>query len=359
MSTYSGHANYDYGAPERMGVLLVNLGTPEAPSTSAVRKFLREFLSDPRVIETPRWLWLPILHAVILRIRPARSAKAYREIWMEQGSPLLVYSQALAGALHNSLGKLLHKNVHVALAMNYGNPTIEAGLKELEAMRVRRLLVLPLYPQYSGSTTGSVFDRVTRILQRRRWLPELRFVGDYHAQPSYIHALADSVRNHWRQHERAHLLMSFHGLPKSYLTAGDPYRHQCEQTAQLLAQALQLRDAEWSLSFQSRVGRGEWLRPYTDELLAEYAARGPKRITAICPGFATDCLETLEEIALRNRADFLHKGGESFDYVPALNANEAHVNVLTELILRQAQGWPELASVAHEAERAPARGAGA
>jgi ferrochelatase len=358
MPTYLGDTNYEHGAPERIGVLLVNLGTPDAPSAPAVRKFLRQFLSDPRVIEAPRWLWLPVLHGIILRFRPGRSAKAYRQIWTEQGSPLLVYSQALARGLHDSLGKLLHANVHVTLAMSYGNPSIEAGLKELEAAGVRRLLVLPLYPQYSGTTTASVFDCVTRTLQRRRWIPELRFVNDYYTQPSYIHALADSVRNHWRRHERAHLLMSFHGIPKRNLSAGDPYGYQCERTARLLAEALGLREGEWSLSFQSRVGREEWLRPYTDELLAEYAARGPKRITAICPGFATDCLETLEEIALRNREDFLHEGGESFDYVPALNADAAHVEVLTELVLRQAQGWPELSALRDESKLERARGAG-
>ena len=345
------------GAPERMGVLLVNLGTPNAPTTPAVRSFLREFLSDPRVIETPRWLWLPVLHGVVLRIRPARSAKAYREIWLQEGSPLMVYSRALAGELHDSLGKLLHANVHVALAMNYGRPSIEDGLKELESAGVRRLLVLPLYPQYSATTTASVFDRVTRTLGRRRCIPELRFINDYYQQPSYIDALADSVRKHWQQHERRHLLMSFHGLPKRYAKAGDPYLYQCERTAHLLADALGLRAGEWSLSFQSRVGREEWLQPYTDELLAEYAVRGPKRITAICPGFATDCLETLEEIAIRNREDFMHKGGEGFDYVPALNADAAHVRVLTELVLRQAQGWPELARL-NEAHRETVGGGG-
>lgn len=347
MPNYLGHAQAGLGTPQRMGILLVNLGTPDAPHTSAVRKFLREFLSDPRVIETPRWLWLPILH-VILRFRPARSAAAYRQIWLSEGSPLMVYSQALSKAVHNSVNKLLQTDVPVALAMNYGNPSIEAGLTELESAGVRRLLVLPLYPQYSGTTTASVFDRVTRSLQRHRWLPELRFVNDYHAQPSYIDALAESVRKHWLQHERAHLLMSFHGIPKRYLTAGDPYRHQCEQTGRLLAEALRLNEGEWSMSFQSRVGREEWARPYTDELLAEYASKGPKRLTVICPGFAVDCLETLEEIALRNREDFLNKGGTSFDYVPALNAGAAHVQALTELVLRHARGWPEVAALSNE-----------
>jgi len=324
-------------------VLLANLGTPDAPTPAAVRRFLAEFLGDPRVVEAPRWLWLPVLHGVILRIRPARSARAYRQIWTERGSPLLLYSQELAARMQTSLGANVDPGIVVALGMTYGNPTIESALEELRDRGATRILVLPLYPQYSGTTTGAVFDKVARTLQRWRHVPELRFITDYYEEPSYIEACAASIDAHWRTHPRGHLLFSFHSVPKSYVDAGDPYYAQCAATAKGIAQRLGLRQDEWSMSFQSRVGRTEWLRPYTDELLEQYAQRGPREITVVCPGFATDCLETLEEIAIRNREMFLTSGGTAYDYVPALNAGEAHVALLTQLVARHVQGW-QLAS---------------
>lgn len=336
---YLGAADYDHRTPERMGVLLVNLGTPAAPTTAAVRRYLKEFLSDPRVIEYPRWRWWPILHGVILRIRPAKSAHAYRQIWTEQGSPLLVNSRLLAGKLHEQLRSHLHQDVQVALAMTYGAPSIDQALTQLHRANVRKLLVLPLYPQYSSSTTGSAFDAVTRVLRTWRWLPELRFITQYHDHPAYIAALANAIDARWRESERSHLLLSFHGLPQRYLLNGDPYHCQCFKTARLVAEKLQLQADEWSVGFQSRVGREEWLRPYTDALLHRYAQQGPRRITVACPGFASDCLETLEEIALRNREDFLKAGGERFDYVPALNAADSHVQALLEVVRRHSQGW--------------------
>ncbi|MGE0114658.1 MAG: ferrochelatase [Steroidobacteraceae bacterium] len=339
MPQYLGTTDYDHRTPERLGILLVNLGTPAAPTTAAVRRYLKQFLSDPRVIEYPRWLWWLILNGVILRIRPARSAHAYQQIWTEQGSPLLINSQQLAGRLHEQLRAQLHQDVQVALAMTYGEPSISQALQQLHDANVRKLLVLPLYPQYSGSTTGSVFDAVTRALQTWRWLPELRFITQYHDHAAYIAALADSISHHWRTHGKNHLLFSFHGLPKRYLLNGDPYHCQCFKTARLVADTLQLQPNEWSVSFQSRVGREEWLRPYTDELLNQYARQGPRRITVACPGFASDCLETLEEIALRNREDFLKAGGEQFDYVPALNAADSHVQALLDVIKEHSQGW--------------------
>lgn len=344
MPAYLGDSSYEHGSRDRLGVLLVNLGTPDGSDPASVRRFLAEFLWDPRVVEAPRWLWWLALHGVILRIRPARSAHAYRQIWTPEGSPLLLHSTALANRIADVLRPRL--NAAVALGMTYGSPSIAGALEQLRREGARRLLVLPLYPQYSGSTTASVFDRVTRQLQRWRWVPELRFIGNYHDDAGYIDAVADSIDQHRRTHPRQHLLFSFHGVPRRYLLAGDPYHCQCLKTARLVAQRLSLGEGDWSVSFQSQVGREEWLRPYTDERLLEYARSGPKRVTLVCPGFATDCLETLEEIAIRNRQLFLDAGGEAYDYVPALNAEESHAAVLTNVITRHAQGWPETSNVA-------------
>jgi len=355
MPDYLGEPFYQHGSPGRLGVLVANLGTPDGSDPASVRRFLAEFLWDPRVVEAPRWLWWLALHGVILRIRPAKSAHAYQQIWTPQGSPLLVYSTALSNRIADALRPRL--NAVVALGMSYGSPSIPSALEQLRRQGVRRLIVLPLYPQYSGSTTASVFDRVTRELQRWRWVPELRFIGSYHDDDGYLDAIAGSIEQHWRapskntigntmdsaagaSGERHHLLFSFHGVPRRYLLAGDPYHCQCWKTARLVAQRLGLAENDWSLSFQSQVGREEWLRPYTDERLLELARTGPKRITVVCPGFATDCLETLEEIALRNRQLFLDAGGEAYDYVPALNAGDAHADALANVIGRHAQGWP-------------------
>lgn len=341
MPTYLGTPAARHRLPERLGVLLVNLGTPAAPTSRAVRRYLKQFLSDPRVIEYPRWLWWPILNGVILQVRPRRSAHAYRQIWTPQGSPLLVHTRALAEAIHARLRDELHAEVQLAVGMTYGEPSIAQALQQLHDANVRKLLVLPLFPQYSASTAGSVFDVLSRVLQRWRWLPELRFVSDYHDDDAYLAALANSVTAHWRTHGKKHLLLSFHGLPQAYERAGDPYARHCLTTARLLAAHLQLNDSEWTATFQSRVGVDEWLRPYTDDTLQRYARQGPKRITAVCPGFAVDCLETLEEIAMRNRDAFLAAGGEAFDYVPCLNATPDHVAALSGLIRRHTQDWPE------------------
>ena len=339
MSQYLGSTDYNHAAPERVGVLLVNLGTPDAPTTTAVRRYLKQFLSDPRVVEYPRWLWWLVLNGVILRVRPSRSAHAYRQIWTEQGSPLLVLSQRLTDKLQTALHRQVDSQIEVALGMTYGEPSIDSALQRLHAQNVRKLVVLPLYPQYSGSTTGSVFDSVTSVLKKWRWLPEIHFITQYHDCEPYVSALADSVQRHWQTQERSHLLLSFHGLPKRYLLAGDPYHCQCLKTARLIAERLALKPDEWSVSFQSQVGREEWLKPYTDELLLQYAGQGPKRLTVICPGFAVDCLETLEEIALRNRQAFLDAGGERYDYVPALNDDDRHVQALLPLIVPPVRNW--------------------
>jgi ferrochelatase len=339
MVDYLGDSSHQHGGPDRIGVLVANLGTPDGPDPASVRRFLAEFLWDPRVVEAPRLIWWLALHGVILRIRPSKSVHAYQQIWTPDGSPLLVYSSALVKRIGEALQP--RWNAAIALGMSYGSPSIPQALQQLRRQGAQRIVVLPLYPQYSGTTTASVFDRVTRQLQRWRWVPELRFIGSYHDDDRYIGALAASIEQHWRTHEKSHLLFSFHGIPQSYVTAGDPYYHHCVKTAHLVAERLALGERDWSMSFQSQVGRQEWLRPYTDERLLEYARSGPKRVTLVCPGFATDCLETLEEIALRNRQLFLEAGGEAYDYIPALNSSDAHVATLTNLIERHMQGWAE------------------
>ena len=332
---------------ELTAVVLVNLGTPDAPTAAALRRYLAEFLSDPRVVETPRWLWWLILHGVILRIRPARSARAYASVWTEQGSPLLVGSQRLVDAVRAQLQQALGVAAPtVALAMSYGNPNLRKVLEDLRRQGLRRLLIVPLYPQYSGSTTASVFDAVSRQLQRWRWLPELRFVSDYYREPGYIGALAASVREHWQAHGRGErLLLSFHGIPGRYLINGDPYYCQCQVTARLLREALELSEAEVFVSFQSRVGREPWLQPYTDQTLQAWGRAGVRRVDVACPGFSIDCLETLEEIADQNAETFVHAGGERLSYIPALNHRADHVAMMCDLVTRQLQGWPTVGGI--------------
>jgi len=330
-----------HARPERAAVLLVNLGTPDAPTPRAVRRYLAQFLSDPRVIELPRWFWLPLLHGVILPIRSRRSAHAYAGVWGERGSPLLGHSQDLAAAVQ----ALVPDGVEVALAMRYGNPSIPDVLARLDADRgLRRLLVLPLYPQYSATTTASVFDAVADHLRGLRWPPELRQVNDYWREDAWLDAVAGSVRAHWQAHGRGErLLFSFHGIPARYFRAGDPYHCQCQGSARRIAERLGLAEGDWQLSFQSRVGREEWLRPYTDETVAGLARAGVRRLDVVCPGFAVDCLETLEEIAVENHDAFLAAGGQALAYVPALNASAGHAAVLAGLVRRHGQGWPEFA----------------
>lgn len=322
--------------PETLGVLLVNLGTPDAPTTRDVRRYLAEFLSDPRVVEMPRIIWRMILHGVILRTRPARSAAAYREVWTGHGSPLLSISQKQEKALQEILDQRLEQPVRVELAMRYGNPSIAAGLERLRRANARRITVLPLYPQYSATTTASTFDAISKELQQWRWLPDLEFISHYHNHPAYIKALVASVRDYWQQHGTPEkLLMSFHGIPEDYHTAGDPYPDECRTTAQLLAAELGLDSGQWAISFQSRMGRKEWTKPYTDELLKEWGEAGVKSVHVICPGFPTDCLETLEEIGKENRAYFTAAGGGDYHYIPALNSSPEHIKALAEIILKR------------------------
>lgn len=322
-----------------LGILLVNTGTPDAPTSRAVGRFLRRFLSDPRVIELPRLLWLPLLYGMILPLRSPRSARKYREIWQHGGSPLRLYTSQLRSGLAQALAAG-GADALVAEAYLYAQPFINEILATWRAQAVRRLFVLPLFPQSSGSTTGAVFDQVGRSLRGWRALPQLRCCASYFADPGYIGALAASVREHWEANGRdGHLLLSFHGIPQSYVARGDRYAEECRQTAAQLAAALGLAAGEWSLSFQSRFGANRWLTPATEKVLRELPGRGVRRLTVLCPGFAADCLETLEEIALTGRASFLGAGGERFGYVPALNAREHHVRALAQLILRSTGDW--------------------
>jgi ferrochelatase len=344
---------------EPTGVLLVNLGTPDAPTTPAVRRFLKQFLSDPRVVEYPRLLWWLILNGVILRVRPSRSAAAYRKVWTDEGSPLMIHSQSLANAVATRLERDSPGRFRVELAMTYGEPSIPAGLKALREQGARRLVVLPLYPQYSGTTTAPVFDAVTGELQDVRWVPETRFINQYHDNDGYVAALAASIREYWQREGRGtHLLFSFHGVPQYTLDKGDPYHCQCHKTARLVAKALELGQDEWTLSFQSRVGREEWLRPYTDETVVQMGQQGVDRLDVVCPGFSTDCLETLEEIAMENAEAFVDAGGKALHYVPALNSRDDHVSCLASLVQQHSAGWPEISSEdPASAERAKAMGA--
>ncbi len=342
MPTFQSSPEYEHGASESMGVLVVNLGTPDAPTTSAVRRYLGQFLADPRVVELPRLLWRIILHGFILRFRPSRSAEAYRKVWTEHGSPLLIYSQDIANSIAQQLSVRLSGAVHVELGMSYGQPSIESALQQLYDHGARRIVCLPLYPQYSGTTTGSVFDMVTGALSKRRWVPEFRFINHYHDAPGFIAAQAQNIREYWEQHGRGDkLLFSFHGVPMDTLLSGDPYHCQCQKTARLIAESLELGEDEWIISFQSRVGRAEWLRPYTDETVIELGGKGIERLDVVCPGFAADCLETLEEIAMQNAGFFADAGGGSLNYIPALNARDDHVAFLARLIEKHAGGWPE------------------
>ena len=339
---YTGLAGPSYDQPAQVGVLLVNLGTPDAPTARALCPYLAEFLGDPRVIEYPRWLWWLILHGVILRIRPARSAHAYARIWTAEGSPLRIGSEKLALALQDTLRRLVEGPVRVDLAMRYGAPSVRQQIEQMQREGVRRLLVLPLYPQYSGTSTGSVIDAVADTFKRLRWPPELRIVNDYHDDPGHIQALAQSIERWWAQHGRGDtLLLSFHGIPQRYVDAGDPYFHQCQATARKLRERLGLDESRLVVSFQSRVGREPWLQPYTDETVRRLAREGIKRLDVACPGFAVDCLETLEEIAMQNGEFFHAAGGESLRYIPALNDNDEQVASLAALALRHTQGWPE------------------
>jgi ferrochelatase len=338
---YTSQQDFRHDRQPLTGILLVNLGTPAAPTTSAVRRYLGEFLSDPRVVEIPRLIWWLILNGIILRLRPKRVAHAYASIWMDDGSPLLVYSQAITRALRERCQAEFAGPVQVELAMRYGKPAMRDVLQRMRDQHVERLLVLPLYPQYSATTTATVFDALAAELQHWRWLPELRMRMHYHDHPQYIKALAASIRDSFTRHGKPDkLVFSFHGLPERCLHAGDPYYCQCQKTARLVARDLQLEADDWLVSFQSRFGRERWLQPYTNVILESLAGKGIKHVHIISPGFAADCLETQEELAIQNKEFFLLAGGEKFHYIPALNADPAHIDALFEIVQNETQGWP-------------------
>jgi len=313
----------------KTAVLLANLGTPEAPRRAAVARFLREFLSDPRVVDLPRYLWLPLLYLIIIPLRAGRSAAAYRKIWWPEGSPLLVLTQRLGKQLAL---KLTGKAV-VDIGMRYGEPSIHQALERFRQSGASRLTVLPLYPQFSASTTSSIYDAVEQALNAMEWQPEIQRIEQYHDQPAWIEAVADSIRAYREMHGKAEkLIFSMHGLPQRFVINGDPYEDQCRQSIESIVSALGLEQDEWLLTYQSRVGREPWLQPYTDISLQELAQSGVQHVQVICPGFAVDCLETLEEIALQNRDRFLAAGGEKLEYIPALNDSEQHAALLLELV---------------------------
>jgi protoporphyrin/coproporphyrin ferrochelatase len=342
MTKYKGDSDYIHNRPASTGVLLSNLGTPDAPTTAAVRRYLAEFLSDTRVIELARPLWWFILHGIILRTRPRKSAEAYSKVWTDKGSPLLDISQTQTALIAQSLQKLTKGPVHVELAMRYGSPSIASAMEKLRQKNIQRLLIFPLYPQYSATTTASTFDAIAKELKSWRCLPEIRMIKHYHDNDAYITALVESIRDHWAEHGKPEkLLFSFHGLPKEYFLKGDPYHCECHKTTRLVVDELGLEDDSWSLSFQSRLGLQEWLKPYTDKTLIEWAKTGIKNVQIICPGFSADCLETLEEIKLQNKAFFQEAGGTDFSYIPALNDQSTHINALTEIAIQHCQGWPE------------------
>jgi protoporphyrin/coproporphyrin ferrochelatase len=368
VSRYLSEPAFSHDRAGRLGVLLVNLGTPDAPTTSAVRRYLAEFLSDPRVVEIPRAVWKPLLHGVVLRTRPARSAQRYATIWTRDGSPLLVHSLRQKTLLLGYLGQRLKAlglpsdYAQVELGMRYGSPSIAGAFASLREGGCVRVLALPLYPQYAASTTGSALDAVFTAARTMRRMPALRVVDAYHDDPGYIGALAQSINDYWVKNGRPNkLLLSFHGVPRRTLDLGDPYHCHCHKTARLVATELGLKPEQYAVAFQSRFGRGEWLKPYTQPTLVALAGEGARRVDVACPGFVSDCLETLEEIALEGRAAFLKAGGAEFHAIPCLNERPAWIAALADLALKNLGGWldppPDAASREMTQARARARGA--
>ena len=360
--SFAPEPTHDHGTSPRIAILLCNLGTPDAPTPAALRRFLAEFLSDTRVVEIPRLLWWLILHGVILRVRPAKSAKKYASIWTPEGSPLKVWTEKQAKLLEGYLGERGHR-VLVRVAMRYGGPSIASVLDDLKAQAVNRVLVLPLYPQYSGTTTASIVDAVCTWAQRSRAVPELRFVNRYHDDPGYIGALAKRINDHWMMHGRPDkLVLSFHGVPKRTLALGDPYHCECLKTARLLGERLGLAAGFVTVTFQSRLGKAEWLQPYTEPTLIEMARKGLQRVDVMCPGFTSDNLETLEEINQEAREAFLHAGGKEFHHIACLNDQHEWIAALAAIGIRHLQGWPsaeapDAAALETQRQRALAGGA--
>lgn len=311
----------------KTGVLLVNLGTPDEPTAKGVKRFLEEFLHDHRVVDMTRWIWCPVLHGIILPVRSPKVAKAYQSVWMDEGSPLMVYSKRQAAKLEQELG------LPVALGMSYGSPSLKAGIDQLLEQGVEKVVVLPLYPQYSGTTTAAAFDGIAKACKSISTIPAMTLIRDYHDHPLYIKALADNVRAHWEKNGRAdYLLCSYHGIPKRYADNGDVYPQHCQATTELLRAELGLDESQMGMSYQSIFGREEWLKPYTDKTLEQMPSQGIKSIDIMTPAFSVDCLETLEEIAIEAKETFLEAGGEQYRYIPCLNDSDEHIEMMVQLI---------------------------
>ena len=334
---------HKHGTPAATAVVLVNLGTPDAPDAPSLRRYLKQFLSDPRVVEIPRPIWWLILNGIILNIRPKKSAAKYASVWLKEGSPLRVHTERQAKLLAGYLGERGH-HLTVTWAMRYGAPSIPDVLARLKAQGATRILLVPMYPQYSASTTATVVDDASRWLLQTRNQPELRYVRNFHDDAGYLDALEQSVRKHWQTHRpldaKGRLIISFHGLPKRSLDLGDPYFCECQKTGRLLAERLNLKPEQYRVCFQSRFGKAEWLQPYTAPSLQEMGKNGVERVDVICPGFVADCLETLEEIAMEGKADFLAAGGKEYHYIPALNEDHRWIQALCDLVEKQLLGWP-------------------
>lgn len=359
--TYQIEPGFRHGTPEKTGILLINLGTPDAPTAQAVRPYLKEFLGDPRVVEIPRLLWWLILNGIILNVRPKKSAAKYASVWMEEGSPLRVHSERQAVLLQGYLSQKTTAPFVVEYAMRYGNPSIPSVLRKMKEQNCQRILIVPMYPQYAASTTATATDIVFGELQQWRNTPAIRTIKHFHDDAGYIKALAANVNAYWMQNGRPEkLLMSFHGLPQYTLEKGDPYHCECQKTGRLLAEELGLKQEQYAVSFQSRFGKAEWLKPYTTATLKQWGAQKLKRVDVVCPGFVADCLETLEEIAQEGREDFQHAGGGEYHYIPCLNQRPEWMHALTGLVLENLHGWltaPDPAALEQARLRARALGA--
>ncbi len=337
---YQGQDDYRHGSTQRLGVLLVNLGTPQAPTAKALKPYLKEFLSDPRVVEAPRLLWWFILNCFVLTTRPKSSAEAYEQIWTDKGSPLLVFSESQKNQLQQHYQEKYQNKIVIELGMTYGQPSISSALRNLQDQGVEAVVILPLYPQYSGATSGSVFDVIVRELKQWRRVPALCMIDGYYDEPLYIDALVDSIKSYRNEHGPADMLVfSYHGLPQRYLDCGDPYHCHCYKTTRLVTEKLGLDKTEYIQTFQSRFGKEPWLQPYTDETLKALPAKGVKSVQVVTPGFSSDCVETLEEIDIQNREFFLQAGGKKFEFIPSLNDSQAHINLMIDLIDRHLAGF--------------------
>jgi len=359
--TYQIEPAFAHGTTVKTGILLINLGTPEAPTVQAVRPYLKEFLSDPRVVEIPRAVWWLILNGIILNTRPKKSAAKYATVWLPEGSPLRVHTAKQTVLLQGYLSERTKAPFVVDYAMRYGSPSIASMLRKLKEQNCQRILVVPMYPQYAASSTATAFDIVFAELQQMRNTPALRTIKNFHDHPGYIKALANNINEYWMKNGRPEkLVMSFHGLPQFSLDKGDPYHCECHKTGRLLAQELGLQPGQYFLSFQSRFGKAEWLKPYTTATLKELGKQKTKRVDVVCPGFVADCLETLEEIAMEGKEDFQHAGGGEYHYIPCLNERDDWMHALTNLVMDNLQGWlvePNAAELEQGRLRALAMGA--